>query len=338
MTTGGDDAAASAPLVRVENLSKVFTSKGRVVHALNGVSLTITAGEIVGLVGESGCGKTTLGRSVVGLLPPSAGRVAINGEDLATCSKRRMRELRRHVQILFQDPATALNPAWTVRGLITEPLKLHGIPERDEHLREVMSDVGLSRDLLRRRPAELSGGQRQRVALARAIVLRPQLLVLDEPTASVDMALRLSLLRLLLDIRAEHGMSYLFISHDLATVRHVCDRLEVMYLGRVVERGPTRLVFENPSHVYSRTLLSALSTGGPLAKTKRLPIVGEPPSPARIPAGCPFHPRCSEAQAECLQEQPFRDLGDMHEAACRLAHGTPCATMPAAIGAPDGLA
>lgn len=310
-----------AALVEVRGLRKHFVAKGRVVNALNGIDLSIAAGEAIGLVGESGCGKTTLGRCLVGLIKPSAGSVLFRGEDVGSCSRRRLRELRRDIQILFQDPTTALNPAWTVRSLLIEPLKLHGIGEPEARVAEVLDEVGLEPSLIGRRPHELSGGQRQRVALARAIVTRPRLIVLDEPTASVDMAMRVSLLSMLKKLQLSHDVSYLLISHDLATVRHICDRVEVMYLGKIVERGPTKSFFERPAHVYCQVLLDAVPVLEVGAASRRAAITGEPPSVSRIPTGCPFQPRCPMATDDCLLPQPFHEVDEKHEAACRLAEG-----------------
>lgn len=306
-------------LVEVKGLRKQFAAKRRVINALNGIDLSIADGEAVGLVGESGCGKTTFGRCLVGLIKPTAGRVLFRGEDLGSCSRRRWRELRRDIQILFQDPVTALNPAWTVRRLLTEPLRLHGIGDREARIAEVLDDVGLEPSLIGRRPHELSGGQRQRVALARTIVTRPRLIVLDEPTASVDMAMRVSLLAMLKKLQISYGLSYLLISHDLATVRHICDRVQVMYLGKIVERGPTASFFERPAHVYCQGLLDAVPVIDLSSTSRRAAMTGEPPSASRIPPGCPFQPRCPMATDECLLPQPFHEVGDEHEAACRLA-------------------
>jgi oligopeptide/dipeptide ABC transporter ATP-binding protein len=309
----------SEPVLQVVDLKKEFHAHGRVVRAVDGVSFSLAPGEVLGVVGESGCGKTTLGRCVVRLLEPTSGQVLLDGTDLTKLSEREMRARRRDVGMVFQDATTALNPSWSVGRLVAEPLKLHGFSDVEARVREVLQDVGLGADVLDRRPRQLSGGQRQRVAVARAIVTRPKVLVLDEPTASVDMSIRLSLLRLLRRLQREHGLSYIFISHDLATVRHLCDNLAVMYLGRVVEQGPTARVFDSPQHVYTRVLMSAIPVPDPTVRPARLAIKGEPPSPADIPDGCPFHPRCSEATEECLRPQSFREVGFGHRAACRLA-------------------
>jgi oligopeptide/dipeptide ABC transporter ATP-binding protein len=309
----------SEPVLQVLDLKKEFRANGHAVRAVDGVSFSLAPGEVLGIVGESGCGKTTLGRCVLRLLEPTSGQILLDGTDLAKLSEREMRAKRRDIQMVFQDATTALNPSWTVGRLVAEPLKLHGFSDIEARVREALQDVGLGSQVMDRRPRQLSGGQRQRVAIARAIVTRPKVLVLDEPTASVDMSLRLSLLRLLRRLQREHELSYIFISHDLATVRHLCDSLAVMYLGRVVEQGPTARVFDSPQHVYTRVLMSAIPVPDPTARPARLAIKGEPPSPADIPDGCPFHPRCPEVTEECLRPQPFREVGLGHRAACRLA-------------------
>ncbi len=307
------------PLLEVEDLSCQFNDRGRTVHALNGVSFSVRAGETVGLVGESGCGKSTLARCIVGLLRPTSGRLAFDGQRYSGWPERRLRRLRKDVQIVFQDPMTALNPSWTARRLIMEPLYLHRIPDRETRLAQVLEEVELSPSILDRRPDQMSGGQRQRVAIARAIGPRPRFIVLDEPTASVDMSIRASLLRLLRKLQQEEGLTYLFISHDLSTVRHIADRLLVMYLGRLVEEGPMESVFRTPAHVYTRLLLSSIPIPDPSVRRQRLPVLGEPPSPTEIPSGCPFRTRCYLGNEECERPQVYHVVGLGHRAACRLA-------------------
>jgi len=309
----------SQPLVEVSAVRKEFRERGQTIRAVDDVTIAINRGETVGLVGESGCGKSTLARCIVRLVEPNSGHLRFDGEDYTRASERRMRQLRKDIQIVFQDPSTALNPSWSVRQLITEPLNLHHIVGAQARLREVLDEMALSRSILDRRPSQLSGGQRQRVAIARAIVTRPRFIVLDEPTASVDMSIRLSLLQLLRALQREYGLTYLFISHDLSTVRHLCERILVMYLGKVVEQGLTAAVFERPSHVYTQVLLSAIPVPEPGSRRKRLLAQGEPPSPAAIPAGCPFRTRCESATEECTHPQPFYEVQPGHYAACRLA-------------------
>lgn len=316
------------PLVEVNAISKEFRERGRTIRAVDAVTFAIHPGETLGLVGESGCGKSTLARCIVRLVEPSSGRLLFDGEDYTRAPERRLRRLRKDIQIVFQDPSTALNPSWSVRQLITEPLKLHRIVGGEARLREVLDEMALSRSILDRRSNQLSGGQRQRVAIARAIVTRPRFIVLDEPTASVDMSIRLSLLQLLRDLQREHGLTYLFISHDLSTVRHLCERILVMYLGKVVEQGSTVEVFQRPAHVYTQVLLSAIPIPQPGAQRKRILAQGEPPSPAAIPSGCPFRTRCQSANEECTHPQPFYELQAGHFAACRLA--APMASAPGA--------
>src|SRR5665213_1713527 len=259
----------SNPLVEVSAIRKEFRERGQTIRAVDDVTFAIYPGETVGLVGESGCGKSTLARCIVRLIEPSSGRMLFDGEDYTQAPERRLRRLRKDIQIVFQDPSTALNPSWSVRQLITEPLKLHRIVGVEARLHDVLDEMALSRSVLDRRPSQLSGGQRQRVAIARAIVTRPRFIVLDEPTASVDMSIRLSLLQLLRELQREHGLTYLFISHDLSTVRHLCERILVMYLGKVVEQGRTADVFEHPAHVYTQVLLSAIPIPEPGARRSR---------------------------------------------------------------------
>jgi oligopeptide/dipeptide ABC transporter ATP-binding protein len=308
-----------SPLLEVRDLTCEFRVRGRTVHALNGVSFGVDAGETVGLVGESGCGKSTLARCIVRLQQPTGGRLVFEGQDYAGWPERRIRRLRRDVQMVFQDPMTALNPSWTARRLIMEPLTLHRVPEREARLRHLLDEVELPAGILNRRPSELSGGQRQRVAIARAIGPRPRFVVLDEPTASVDMSIRAGLLRLLRKLQRDEGFTYLFISHDLSTVRHIADRLLVMYLGKIVEEGAMESVFSKPSHVYTQALLSSIPIPDPSVHRERLPMLGEPPSPTEIPTGCPFRPRCPQATSECERPQPYYEVAPGHRAACRLA-------------------
>lgn len=309
----------SAALLEVDELRCEFHDRGRTVHALNGVNLAVQPGETVGLVGESGCGKSTLARCIVGLEKVSSGRLTYAGQSYEAWTERRLRRLRKDVQLLFQDPTTALNPSWTVRRLVMEPIHIHGIPNPDQRLAQVLEEVELSPAVLDRHPGQLSGGQRQRVAIARAIGTRPRFVILDEPTASLDMSIRASLLRLLRKLQKEEGLTYLFISHDLSTIRQIADRVFVMYLGRVVEEGRMADVFGSPTHVYTQVLLSSIPIPDPAAHRKRLPVLGEPPSPTDIPNGCPFRPRCHLATEECLQPQPNYEVAPTHYAACRLA-------------------
>lgn len=307
------------PIIEARELHKTYRRAGEVTRAVDGVSLVLRPGESVGVIGESGSGKSTLARCITGLERPTSGRVLFRDADVANRSDRSLRWFRREVQPVFQDPMTALDPRWTVRQLILEPLKIYGEENREPRLREVLEDVGLKADLLSRRPRDLSGGERQRVAIARAIVLRPSVLVLDEPTASVDMSMRRSLLALLKRLQAEHGLTYLFISHDIRTIEETCGRTVVMYRGRVAEQGPTAAVLTSPGHVYTRVLVSAIprpqgETGqeGHVGRLRAPMVPGQPPSDE----GCLFADRCPMALPECASPPPVVRIGTDHEAAC----------------------
>ena len=306
-------------LLRVENLHKHYREGPHTIFAVNGVSFEIAPGEAVGLVGESGCGKTTTARCILGLEKPTSGRVLFNEQDLAALSSSHVRALRRHLQIVFQDANEALNPRFTVRRTLHEPLYLHRLYQDETQLLEAAERVNLEREHLKRYPNQLSGGQKQRVGIARAIITHPQFVVLDEPTSSLDMSLRIHIIELLLRLQRELNMTYLFISHDLSMVRHLCSRVLVMYLGRIVEAGPTEEVFSRPTHVYTRALLSAIPIPDPGVRRERILLAGETPSPRSIPPGCALQERCPFVAEECLQPVPYYDLGGGHLAACRLA-------------------
>jgi oligopeptide/dipeptide ABC transporter ATP-binding protein len=308
-------------MLSVSALEKHFpASGGRRVAALNGVSFDIAPGEAVGLVGESGSGKSTLGMLVTRLIAPSAGRIRFDGRDITTLSAAEMRPLRAELQIVFQDPWGALNPRMTIFRALEEPLKLHSALDagaRAARVRELAGQVRLPLASLERFPHELSGGQLQRVSIARAIANRPKLIVLDEPTSSLDLSVRAGILQLLEEIRRETGVAILFISHDLETVELVTDRVLVLYLGRVVEEGPTRALFSRPAHPYTQTLLSANLPPDPETRPARLPVIGEIPSPIDLPPGCVFASRCALALPECRKAQPAAAaLAAGHSAAC----------------------
>jgi oligopeptide/dipeptide ABC transporter ATP-binding protein len=309
------------PLLRVENLVKHYREGAHIIHAVNGISFEIYPGEAVGLVGESGCGKTTTARCILRLEEPTSGRILFNGENLTALSAGQVRALRRHFQMVFQDANESLNPRFTVRRTLHEPLGLHGLFRDETQLFEAVERVNLEREHLRRYPGQLSGGQKQRVGVARAIMTHPQFVVLDEPTSSLDMSLRIHVIALLRRLQHELNMAYLFISHDLSTVRHLCDRVLVMYLGRIVEMGPVEQVFSRPTHVYTRALLSAIPIPDPTVKRERILLKGETPSPRDLKPGCSLQDRCPYVADECLRPVPFYDLGDGHQAACRLAKG-----------------
>jgi oligopeptide/dipeptide ABC transporter ATP-binding protein len=308
------------PLLEVVDLHKRFRSHGQVVHAVNGVTFEIRKGETVALVGESGCGKSTTARCIVRLTDPSAGQILYGGTDITSCSRRAFRPLRREIQMVFQDPGASLNPSMTIRQTLREPLRLHGLVERSEveaRLRETMRLVQLEPALLNRHPDQLSGGQKQRVGIARAISTNPSLVVLDEPTSSLDMSLRTALLDLLEALQERLDMTYLFITHDFSTVRHVADRVVVMYLGKVVESGPVDELLDDPKHPYTQALIAAIPIPEPRTRP-RAKLQGETPSALRPIVGCPFQDRCPHVMDECREGTiPSVDLG-ARKVACLL--------------------
>lgn len=285
---------AGAPLVRIRGLEKVFRVDGRAVRAVAGVDLDIQAGEVHALVGESGSGKTTLARCLLRLVEPTAGSVEVDGRDVTRLGGRALRTMRREMQLVFQDPQGSLDPRMSVRELVAEPIRTHLRPSRgsvEPAVLGLLDSVGLAPRHLDRRPHELSGGQCQRVAIARALALRPRLIVLDEPTSALDVSVQAQILNLLLELRAAHGLTYLLISHDLGVVRHLSDRISVMYLGQIVERSTADEMFEAARHPYSRALLASVPDVATAGVRPAL-IHGDPPSPADPPSGCAFHPRC----------------------------------------------
>lgn len=316
----------SALVAEISDLSMRFGDGRHAVTALDQVGLRLHAGEVVGLVGESGSGKSTLGRCLLRLLPPSAGRVVIEGQDVTHWPERRLRRLRARMTMVFQDPYSALNPRMSVRRLIEEPLKLHttltGAALRAEALR-LAERVHLSKAQIDRTPGELSGGQLQRVCIARAVATRPALIVLDEPTSSLDLSVRAGILDLLGEIRIETGAAMLFITHDLATLRAIADRVAVLYLGQVLEEGPAAVVMDAPAHPYTQALLSAHLPADPSVRPRRIRLEGEIPSPMARPPGCPFQTRCPLAEARCRANRPPPlPAGPGRTAACvRVAEG-----------------
>jgi oligopeptide transport system ATP-binding protein len=277
------------------------------VHAVNGVSVHVKRGEVLGLVGESGCGKTTLGRAVVGLAPTSSGSINFDGQELAGRDRDDIDGLAKKIQLIFQDPYASLHPRKMVRDLVGEGLILNGIAkgaEVDRLTLAMLQRVGLGVEHLYRFPHEFSGGQRQRIALARALVLHPELIILDEPTSALDVSVQAQTLNLLKELKAELGLTYLFISHDLGVVRYMSDRIAVMYLGNIVETGPTRNVFDSPQHPYTRSLLAALPSIHPDQRQARVVLEGDPPTPIDPPPGCPFAGRCPKAQPLCREQKP----------------------------------
>jgi oligopeptide/dipeptide ABC transporter ATP-binding protein len=323
---------AVPPLLEVRGLKKHFRVSHReglrsvreIVRAVDGIDLTVEAGETVGLVGESGCGKSTAGRAILRLLEPTAGSLALDGVDLMRLKGEPLRALRRHFGIVFQDPYAALDPRMMIGDIVSEPLQAHGLArsrlERLARARELLAVVGLDPEFTARYPHEFSGGQRQRIGIARAIATDPRLLVLDEPISALDISIRAQILNLLEDLRSARGVSYLFIAHDLSVVRHICDRVCVMYLGIIVESGPSNRVFAAPKHPYTQALLDSVPVPDPSARRHRAALEGDVPSPVNIPSGCRFRTRCPIAQEICSHEvPPLQDLGSNHLAACHFA-------------------
>jgi len=313
-------------ILAARNLVKRFAVGGHEVHAVNGVDLDIAPGEAVGLVGESGSGKSTIGMLVTRLIPTTAGSIRFNGREITSLAEPEMRALRAQLQIVFQDPWGALNPRMRIGRALEEPLRLHTQLETGPRLarvRELAEKVNLPLAVLERFPNELSGGQLQRVCIARALATGPKLIVLDEPTSSLDLSVRAGILQLLDEIRRSFGVAILFISHDLETVELITDRLLVLYLGSVVEQGATRALFAKPAHPYTQTLLSANLPPDPEARLARHPVIGETPSPIDLPVGCAFASRCPVAIPSCRSAKPpATPLGEAHSAACiRIAEG-----------------
>ncbi len=323
----------SEALLEVQNLVKhfpvgggMFSGPTGLVRAVDDVSFSIHRGETVGLVGESGCGKTTTGRCILQLERATSGRILFEGVDLTTLDQAALRAVRRQVQVIFQDPYSSLNPRMTIGQILAEPLKVHGIvpdgAQREARVRQLLEQVGLLPQHARRYPHQLSGGQRQRVGIARALAMEPALIVCDEPVSALDVSIQAQIINLLEDLQQRLGLTYLFIAHDLSVVRHISDRVVVMYLGKVVEVADRQALYEDPLHPYTRALLSAVPIPDPALEARREHTVlrGEVPSPLSPPPGCVFHPRCPRAEAICSAQVPqLREIKPGHRGACHFA-------------------
>jgi oligopeptide/dipeptide ABC transporter ATP-binding protein len=314
-------------LVQVRNLVKHFPVENSddVVQAIDGVSFDIFAGETLGLVGESGCGKSTVGRCILRLYEPTSGDVIFEGQNIIGMPNSEMQKLRREMQIIFQDPYASLNPRLNILSIVSEPLKIHGIgnkTERRERVADLMKKVGLDPNYMTRYPHEFSGGQRQRIGIARALALNPKLIIADEPVSALDVSVQAQVVNLLQDLQAEFGLTYLFISHGLAVVEHISQRVAVMYLGKIVEIAEARALYENPLHPYTKALLSAIPIPDPKKKRERIMLQGDVPTPINPPSGCRFRTRCPWAIEECARVVPeLREIRKNHFAACIRVEG-----------------
>ncbi len=313
----------SAPLLEVKNLKKYFQVSSGQLHAVDDVSFSIGKGETLGLVGESGCGKSTIGRTLLRLIPHTAGEVYYRGEDILKCSNTRMRELRREMQIIFQDPYSCLNPRKTIGQIIAEPLVINNAVDKkelNERVMELLQKGGVNRKLYNSYPHELDGGRRQRVGIIRALALNPNFIVCDEPVSSLDVSIQAQILNLLQDLQQSMGLTYLFISHDLSVVRHISNRIIVMYLGQMVEFCESKELFRNPQHPYTKALLSAVPIAKYEYKRQRIVLTGDVPSPVNPKPGCRFAPRCWLAHERCFAESPeIRSVAHDHMTRCHLA-------------------
>jgi len=316
------------PLVEVKGLKKYFPTqkvwrqKKSFVRAVDGVDLAIYRGEVLGLVGESGCGKTTVGRLILKLTEPTEGEIFFEGKNITHLDQKEIHPLRRYFQIIFQDPFASLNPRMTVAEIVGRPLEIHGLIEpsqRDERVGQILESVGLPREHLYRYPHEFSGGQRKRIGIARALATQPKLIVADEPTSALDVSVQAQILNLMKELQKAFGLTYLFVSHNIGVIRHMSDRVAVMYLGKLVEIGKKRELFASPLHPYTKALLAAVPSLNPKTKREEIILEGDVPSPINPPAGCRFHPRCKYVLPKCSREEPiFHWQGDERWIACHL--------------------
>jgi len=319
----------TGPLLEVSDLTKYFPIRrgmfsrvvGRV-HAVDGISLSVKAGQTLGLVGESGCGKTTAGKTMIKLMEPTRGMIRFKGEEITRFSRRRMKPLRREMQIIFQDPFSSLNPRHTISAIIAAPLEIHGLAdasEKEDRIAGLLRQVGLSAAAMRRYPHEFSGGQRQRIGIARALSVDPNLIIGDEPVSALDVSIQAQILNLLEDLQDELNLTYIMIAHDLSVIRHIADTIAVMYLGKIVEIAHRSELYDNPLHPYTAALLSAVPVPDPRRKRRRTILTGDVPSPIRPPAGCRFHPRCPQRFEPCDNLEPeIKATDEDHYVACHL--------------------
>lgn len=318
------------PLLTVNNLEVHFPVKQGLfsrtvgyVYAVDGVSLTLEKGETIGLVGESGCGKTTTGMAILRLIEPTAGKVTFQGVDVSQMTKSQLRSLKKEMQIIFQDPYSSLNPRMTVNQILSDPMEIHGLykkgSERKDRIAYLLEKVGLTPEQGRRYPHEFSGGQRQRIGIARALVLNPKVVIGDEPVSALDVSIQAQIINLLIDLQEEFHLSYIIIAHDLAVVEHICDRIAVMYLGKIMEMASYKDLYTDPKHPYTQALLSAIPVADPKVKKERTILKGDVPSPINPPAGCHFHPRCPHRMEGCDKREPeLINIGGDHFVACYL--------------------